>query len=73
MESDPEAPQRAGHEPGEEYAEGQAGGGANELRDDALVADHPPHLPPAHPDRAEHPQFACAFEYREYQGVDHEA
>jgi hypothetical protein len=31
------------------------------------LADHPPHLPPAHPDRPEHPQLAGAFEHRQHE------
>jgi len=71
MESDPEAPQRAGRERGEEYTQGQAEGGADEGGDDALVADHASRLAAGHPDRAEHPELAGAFEHRQHQGVDH--
>ena len=43
---------------------------ADERRDHALVADHPPHLPARHPDRAQHPDLARPLEHRQHERVD---
>ena len=63
--------QRLGHQPGEEDAEREPEGGADQRRDDALVADHPARLPAGHPDRPQHPELACALEHAEHERVDH--
>ena len=41
----------------------------DESGDDALVADHPSHLTPRHPNRAQHAELARALEHREDERV----
>ena len=55
----------------EEDAEREPDRRADERRDDALLADHPAHLAPRHPDRAQHPDLARALVDREHERVDH--
>ena len=43
---------------------------ADQRRDHALVADHPPHLAPRHPDRAQHPELARPLEHGQHERVD---
>ena len=45
--------------------------GADQRRDHALVADHPPRLPAGHADRAQHAQLAGPLEDRQHERVDH--
>ena len=45
--------------------------GADQRRDDALLAHHPAHLAARHPDRAQHPDLACPLVDREDERVDH--
>ena len=56
--------QRAEHDP--EHDPDHA---ADQRGDHALVADHPPHLPARHPDRAQHPELARALEHGEHERV----
>ena len=70
MEADAEAGQSACDECGEEDAERESEGGADESGDDALVADHPPHLASGHADCAQHAELAGAFEDGEHECVD---
>ena len=55
---------------GEEEADRHPERRADQRRDDALVADHPPHLAPRHADRAEHPELARPLEDRQDERVD---
>ena len=49
---------------------GHAGHRADQRRDDALVADHPPDLPARHPDRAQRAQLLHPLERRQHERVD---
>ena len=65
----PSSAQGRGGEAGQEQADRDPEHRADQRRDDALVADHPPHLAAAHPDRPQHPELARALEHREGQRV----
>ena len=54
---------------GQEQTHGYSEHGPDQRRDDALVADHPPHLAAAHPDRPEHPELTRALQDGERQRV----
>ena len=55
----------------EEDPERQPDRGADERSDDALLTDHPAHLPACHADGAQHPDLARALVHRQHEGVDH--
>ena len=63
LDRSPTMQRRADPEQDPEHAAEQRG-------DDALVADHPPQLAAAHPDRAQHPELPRALEHRQHQRVD---
>src|SRR3954447_22712226 len=63
--------QRLGDQPGEEDAEWEAEGGADQRGDDALVADHAARLAPGQADLPQHPELARALDHAEQGVFDH--
>ena len=62
--------QRLRRDEREEHADTDAERRADQRGDDALVPDHPPHLPAGHADRPQHPELARPLEDREDERVD---
>ena len=60
----------ARREHGEEHPDRDPERGADQGRDDALVPDHPAHLPPRHADRTQHSELSRSLEDREDERVD---
>src|SRR3954453_9408493 len=61
--------QRLCSEHREEDADSDSERSADQRRDDAFEANHPPHLTPRHPDGPEHPELTCPLEHRQHERV----
>ena len=75
----PRSPERLRHEEGEQQPDGGSEQAADDGGDDALVADHPPHLAAGRADGAQQPELARALVDRQEERVgdpeqrDHDA
>ena len=70
-EDDPLVGERLGREDGKEDADHDSERASDQRGDDALVTDHPAHLPAGHPHSSQHPDLACPLEDREHERVHH--